>query len=435
MLSNSFLCKEALFFRNLELHFPLLVDYISISGIIFQSIFQILMFPLIFFSLGKRFVKIWGFLFFTISLFLLSLSYLPHLELILWSILFCPWVLPKEKIKILYDDKCNLCKKALSVLKSINFNSIYEFSSITKSRELYEYYNLTEVEVKVYMVGFLEGKVYKGYDLYMKIIQINPILFVLYPLFWIGKIIKIGPLVYKAIALRRYKMMGQCELSFDEDSKQINSTIVESDTILQNTVILFYFTTLLLFILFNSSFLSVLGMKKENADSLKYKNSLFSKRIGIEAPQVFNSIDLSMGDNFMTIKKLQDNQWKLIPVIGLNGERLNYLNYDIMLFSNHNSDKYYFGQTLKYRRSLIKEIDNIITFHEQGFGMEHIAFLINNDYLIAKEKGNVSYKVEVFTSNSSKVKSFEFDEKRHNLKKVYNRILVYNGKTYLNDRI
>ncbi|PWB18338.1 hypothetical protein, partial [Flavobacterium sp. HTF] len=75
-------------------------------------------------------------------------------------------------------------------------------------------------------------------------------------------------------------------------------------------------------------------------------------------------------------------------------------------------------------------VNNIEEFHNKGYGKQHMEFMLQYDYIKTKEIGNVMYKVEVFTSNSSKVKLFEFDSTRHNLKKRFEKIIVYNGQTY-----
>lgn len=323
MLSNSYLCKHAFIFRDLEYLFPKVFDVISVIVTILQSVFQILMIPLIFFKAGKKYVKIWGFIFFTISLVFLSLSYLPHLELILWLVIFCPFKLENKNISILHDDKCNVASEKI-----------------------------------------------------------------------------------------------QSKLIFKNDTYFIKS------------VYFFYLICISMFVIVNNSKYDRIAGYKESAISFKKAHIAFCKSIGIEAPQVFNNVDLSMGDNFMTIKKLKNNKWELIPFTGAKGERLNYLDLDILLFTNHNSDLLYFGNSLVYRRMLISEINNMEEFHTNGYGKEHIDFWLKYDYNRTEEVGNVKYLIEAFTSKSSKVKLFEYNSKRHNLTKTFEKIIVFNGQTY-----
>lgn len=431
MLSNSFLCKHALIFRELESVFPVFFDIISISGIVFQSIFQILMIPLIFFRLGKKFIKIWGFIFFTFSLFFLSLSYLPHLELILWIIIFCPFQPAKEKIKIFYDDKCNLYQRSIPLLKWSNINEIYNFFplSVNKNQEEYSL-SLLEADIKKQAVGFYEGKSLRGYDLCMLIVKKNPLFFFFYPLFWIGKITRTGQYLYNLITKRKYELLGSCKISFNNKLIFEEQVPIKQDTYFTKFLYLFYFICIFLFVIINNSFYDKILRNKDLCLLFKRDYVFFCKNIGIEAPQVFNNTDLSMGDNFMTIKKFKNNKWELIPFTSTKGERLNYLDFDILLFSNHNSDLLYFGNSLVYRRMLITKVNAIEKFHNEEYGRDQILFRIKYDYIKSKEVGNVKYYVEVFTSNSSKVKLFAHDSKRHDLIRKFEKVIIYNGNIY-----
>lgn len=430
MLTNTFLCKHALWFRQIELSIPYLLDIVSVFAIILQSIFQILMLLLVFTKWGRVFIKTWGFIFFGFSLLLLSLSYLPHLEIILWVLIFCPLKTPIEKIKILYDDKCNLCKNALRVFKLININKGYQFLPISKNQEYYQNYQLTELEVKTFMVGFENEKKYVGFDLYLLIIKKNPIIGFLYPIFVIGKYTKIGYWVYNYIAQNRYKVFGTCELSYDDEVQKDTSFVqLKINHTSQKIIYSTYFVLIVIYISINNPiFCNVFKNNKTITSS--GKNYLkYCKHIGIEMPNVFNNVDLSMGDNFMTIKKRVYNTWQLIPVNGLHGERLNYLNFDILLFSNNNSDALYFGQILKYRRKLIFEIDSVVKFHEEGFGREHVNFLIRYDYAVSKLKVPAEYKIEVFKTNASKAKLFIEDTQRYTATKIYEKNILFNNNT------
>ena len=138
-----------------------------------------------------------------------------------------------------------------------------------------------------------------------------------------------------------------------------------------------------------------------------------------------------MGDNYMIITKKVGNRWVLIPITGLNGERLNYLNYDILFFSNHNSDAFYFARTLRYRRKLIDELNNVTDFHENGFGKNCMNFLIKYDYTKSHYKTDVEYKVEVYSTNASNVLLFRDNFERYTSKKIYEKNIIYKK----NDRI
>jgi hypothetical protein len=90
LMSNSYLSLYFEEFRWLENNFPNFTNAFSTLGGVLQSIFQFGMIFLVFSKFGSFFVKWWAIQFFIISLFVINLSYLPHVELVLWSLLFFP---------------------------------------------------------------------------------------------------------------------------------------------------------------------------------------------------------------------------------------------------------------------------------------------------------------------------------------------------------
>ena len=91
LLTNSYLCKHYQLFRSFEGYAPVALSLFSIFSAIGQSVFQLLMIPLMFWRWGRHFVCLWGFSFFLISLLFIHLSYLPHIELVLWTLIFVPF--------------------------------------------------------------------------------------------------------------------------------------------------------------------------------------------------------------------------------------------------------------------------------------------------------------------------------------------------------
>ena len=96
MFSNSFLTPYSVEFRWLENEFPIIISLISYIGFLGQSLFQFFMIPLIFTKWGSFFTKWWGMQFFIISLLAINLSYLPHMEIIVWLIILFPIKLNKN---------------------------------------------------------------------------------------------------------------------------------------------------------------------------------------------------------------------------------------------------------------------------------------------------------------------------------------------------
>lgn len=88
MLTGAFLSRYYEFFRGFATSFPSFFAFLSKAGILLQTVFQVVMIPAMFFRVGRKFVFWWGMLFFLSALLLLQLSYLAHLEIVLWMLLF-----------------------------------------------------------------------------------------------------------------------------------------------------------------------------------------------------------------------------------------------------------------------------------------------------------------------------------------------------------
>ncbi len=90
IMTNSYICYQYQFFREVEARFPQVLEAISMIAITFQTIFQLFMIPLMCASWGRVFVIAWGGIFVLLSAVSLQLSFLPFLEIVLWLLLFCP---------------------------------------------------------------------------------------------------------------------------------------------------------------------------------------------------------------------------------------------------------------------------------------------------------------------------------------------------------
>ena len=97
MLQDSYFNPHFEIFRTAADAAPVPWRMFSVTGVVFQTIFQLFMIPLIFLQLGRRFVIWWGLNFVIVSLlFFRRLSYLPFIELAIWTMLFLPR--PKKQI-------------------------------------------------------------------------------------------------------------------------------------------------------------------------------------------------------------------------------------------------------------------------------------------------------------------------------------------------
>jgi hypothetical protein len=80
MFTNSYLSKFYMFFRAWELKLPGPYLVLSAVVVVFQSLFQLAMVPLMATRWGARFVVVWGWAFILVSLAVLQLSVLPLVE-------------------------------------------------------------------------------------------------------------------------------------------------------------------------------------------------------------------------------------------------------------------------------------------------------------------------------------------------------------------
>ena len=425
-LTNSYIFKYYEVTRYIELLIPNALFVLSVIGTVMQSVFQFLMIPLMFFSWGRKYVVIWGMVFFFISLIGINLSYLPHVEIIFWLLIFFSVKTNTKKVKIIYDDHCNLCTKGMQFFKALNFNGRYEFIALSKNKALYEMEGLTEKEVRTYMVGWLDGKKYVGYELYIMIFKANVLLLIFLPFLYIGKIGNIGSKLYNYIAERRYKIFGVCQISSqDVMIRQFDlGSLKERRSVLSFLYILFL-SVLFLFIIIRYP----VGLKEYMGKNFIHTVSPIMYKFGLDIPNVFNKTDLSMGDHWLVIHRQELNKtFNLVPITALDGSRMTYECLDILNFSNHNSDFFYFGNTLPYRRKMIHVAnDDLIEFHTNGYGFQNIKKRIQYDYKKKDLNESIMYKIDVYKNRSSHVQQWKTDLNRYIPEKIYQALYIYDG--------
>jgi len=313
--------------------------------------------------------------------------------------------------------------------KKYNYNDRYTFLALSKNRDLYESNNLTEKEVKTYMVGWYKGKIYKGYDLYYKLLKVNPLFWFLVPLFLLGYLTRLGPFIYNEIAENRYKVFGQCEISF-EDEIQVNLKVLDLkyNKLLMRLFYYGYISILVVFILFKFPYIKNVTSSFVSP-SIKGVITTNLYRVGLEVPNVFNKTDLSMGDNWMVIYRKEKNKdWEIIPFTAEDGKRLTYESFDILNMTNHNSDFLYFGTTLQYRRNILS-IDDFNEYHKKGFGYESLVKRIKYDYKYLELKNDVAYKVIVYSNQSSIVEHWIATPERHNKEIKFKQKYMFDGNS------
>ena len=395
--TGAFLSKYYLAFREVQASFPGVFMFFSVVMIIGQSIFQFFMLPLMWFRWGRFFVLFWGFSFFIACLFLVNLSYLPHVELLGWLAIFTRMG-NRTPIRVLYDDRCNFCKKSIWVIRHLNINGSLDFVGLSKASGVIEEYKLDPTDVKIWMYGIDGNAVYKGYDLYFEIVKRNGLLWILVPLFFVGKYTRVGYWIYSLIAKRRYKLAGMCEIS--TPYVEPKDDIIGMSPKLMKRVFVFYACVVMIFLSLKLPYLNERVSPRLHGaglDRLDFALQYSLEWTGFVTPIVFNETDLKMNEKYFVLKRLTSEGEELVPIMNPDGARMQYLGVDFFNFKNHGSDILYFGNTLKYQRWMIP--NDPYEFNKDGMkGDKVIRKLIAFDEAYRGQKS--SYALEIWQNES-----------------------------------
>ncbi len=319
LLTSSYLNRFYEAFRWSQTVAPQLLSFFSVFSVVFQTVYQLAMIPLMWLKPGKYFVVVWGLGFFLISAIGLQLSYLPFFELILWGICFAQ-LSPAKHVTVLYDDYCNLCKRTVQFLNAINFIQAFDFRPLSKNLKLLEEHSLSRETVERNIHAIKDGRLYVGYDFYKVITHVHPLLFPFYPLLELGALTRIGPRIYKYIADRRKELFGVCEVSFDVNKRVERKPRLAAQ---RQAVSNFYIGFTLLSWFFYVSTFSVLTPVRSYIPPIPSSmNYLYE--VGLVTPNVFNSVDLAMGDQWYIINEdLGDGNQRRLLLNGFDGEEGN----------------------------------------------------------------------------------------------------------------
>ena len=112
---------------------------------------------------------------------------------------------------------------------------------------------------------------------------------------------------------------------------------------------------------------------------------------GLVAPNVFNRADLSMGDRWPVIERLDGVHRGLVPLNGPDGERLAY----------HRSDLLYFGNSLLWRRGMI-DVGDLAAYHRPGGDGYRLAKqMVLYDYRRHDAVSPGNYRIRIFRNHAS----------------------------------
>ncbi|WP_157694168.1 DCC1-like thiol-disulfide oxidoreductase family protein [Hydrogenophaga crassostreae] len=283
----------------------------------------------------RRYVIIWGVLFFALSLFGLQLGWLAEIEIVLWLALFWSFAGTDQShtLEVLYDDRCNLCDKTVQVITLFDvFGRIY-LKPLSKNRALLDELGLdmSEALTDLYGVRTQDRALFRGYDFYFELTRTLILLWPLLPFLWLGRVLWVGPQIYRFVALRRTRLFGVCELprqKFSHPQSELSTSRFPQVVALQVcALLLFYFAAI------PAPHLGWNGISNLGARAAQI--------YGITPIDVFNKTDLRMAENWFVLDSIDFEE--RVPVFESDGSRL----------SMHASDRIYFGHTLRFRRQVI----------------------------------------------------------------------------------
>ena len=434
LFTNSYLCKHYQFFRYVESVSPGALSVFSIFSAIGQSVFQAFMIPLMFCRWGRRFVCFWGGSFILVSLIFINLSYLPHVELVLWLLIFYPSGSAAPTAEIVYDDRCNLCLTAMRILSFVDLSGVIRFLPASRSGEVLAGWGVRQDEIATYMVGKVRGKIYRAYDLYLAVAKEKALLWPFVPILVIGSVSGFGPRVYEEVAKRRRALFGTCKLGATHASQAPGISRYPSvGRFVRQWCYGSFAICSIFFVLVEAPVVRMhTGRLVSDSAVAVVRRSL--NYLGFEAPNVFNEADLSMSDRWLEMSVLTTTgAWELVPFRGRDGERLNYGGWDFLRFTNHNSDFLYFGETLQLSRRMIAGVPNPAAFFsEGGIGFQSVTKRIRYDYFKRNRTGVTAYRVQLKANRSSRVSHWRSEPQRFETQVLYDALYQYDGNGHVN---
>lgn len=306
----------------------------------------------------RTYIIFWGILFFILSLFFLQLGWLGEFEFLFWAALFIsPTMLGKRgDIKIAYDDRCNLCDRTVNFLKRIDIFGRIELKPVSQNKDWLKKNNIAVEDAMTDLFGIIDTKnrqVYSGYGLYEMLSRKLVLLWIAYPVLFLGRLSRIGPEVYRFIAARRTDLFGVCQIPTKKPENAISISSPPEKYIERQSLIIPVFIHWIIFSIIYimtipAPFVGYHGVPKALSIKSLNKPARYSSRAahiyGLARINVFNRTDLRMAENWFTIEYKDENQeWKLVPIFNKEGKRLEL----------HQSDRVYYGTTLKFRRATI----------------------------------------------------------------------------------
>jgi predicted DCC family thiol-disulfide oxidoreductase YuxK len=392
VLSSSYFNGHYAFFRELLASSPIAIGLARLSMMTMLvwyfgfGLFVIIGGVFRWFAIG------WAFLFFLVSTFVLQLGWLGYYEFLLLAVLF--WnraalnVRGRATLEVLYDDRCNLCDRTVRFLRRVDIFHVVALKPLSRNAELIARIGLSTSEALKDLYGHdpKTGRIWRGYDFYMEISKRLLLLWPAFAVFLLGRVLAIGPVIYRLIADRRVRWFGVCErapeygrasmganLLLQGRRKRLPRSVFAAFLAIHAGMAAIFFATLPLF-----------GSAPPPA-FLSQMSHVFS----VAQINVFNQQDLKMNEHWFVIRAVaSDGSETLLPFNGMDGERLEW----------HQSDRVYFGNSIRWRR--IANFRSSICFDPQD--TELIQEIIGWNRVRVEEPVD-HYKVEYFVQPKPRV--------------------------------
>ena len=306
LFTTPYLTDHYLYFQKFSQMFPLTYDVLCKLSLFVQSAWELLLIPLMYFWWGRIFVMVQGMAFFIASILFLVLGYLPYYEICMWIFLFnYSQCLNLKQGRLYYDDRCNLCKKTVTLLKVVDFYDRIEVTGLSQAPSKIKDIFLNDIQI-VYQEG---EEIYSAFNAYYRICRNIFPFCLLFPLFFAGKVTGLGEKAYNWVALRRIKMFGVCEPYFYTPKTRLPFKAGR----------------------WSSGVFGVFLVISILTATTAKESALFGQR----DVNVMNKFDLGMGaPGIVLIETEANGQFeRTVPFMDLNGGRLSYLRNDLLYFS------------------------------------------------------------------------------------------------------
>lgn len=295
-------------------------------------------------SIARFYAIFWGLSFFVFSLALLKLGWLAENELLLWAGIF--WsrtgITTPQEFSLAFDEKSKVCDRAAQFVRLVDVFDRIKLVPASENLEWLQSHGISDGRAMTDPHGIDEvtGRTVSGYDCCTRVARHVVLLWPAYPIFLIGKWLRIGTATYGWISRHRDASLGAD--TAPSTKRTARSLDVADNDVPQLTVaraMFLHVTFLGVFFLvaIPAPYIGHPGQPSPLAEGAHI--------YGMAPINVFNETDLRMAENWFTLSLLSDHRETLLPILAEDGSRLGY----------HASDRVYFGKTLQWRRRHIDQ--------------------------------------------------------------------------------